>query len=232
MADRPDKMNFPSGLYDAAKKLRSSKERGEFLMAVLAMFYEGEEVEVSERPDLLLDGWRDRIAAMRSAALSGMQGGKAKAAARADEKSGKGEHDDCKGCDENPTDTLHGTLDEPYAEPTGNPSPTLGGDMRIENRDIRPSTPNARVREAAPPEPDEPPTYSLDEVKASFVAQGFGGSMDQAEAMFDHYATQGWVRGNGRQIRDLNAAVRTWMRDKPTWKQKGGGNLDGIDILE
>ena len=56
---------------------------------------------------------------------------------------------------------------------------------------------------------EEPPT--LDEVRAYFQANCLRGD---PEEFFDHYAAQGWVRGNGLPVEDWSAQARKWSRDQ------------------
>lgn len=223
---RPEKMNLPVGIFDGAKKLRNNRERGEFLMAVLSIFFDGEEVEVSERPDLLLDGWRDRIVKMRDAYGYASSGAKS----RTDGAQGtaKGATDDPTG---DPSPTLGGTLGQPLAEPTGDPggdprgdpqgdpSPTLGGDMRRENRDkrktLRTGGASAGAEDPAPPTGGErSPRFrapTVEEVREYASSRGYTFS---PEAFVAHYDSNGWKVGRN-PMRDWHAACVTWQQREP-----------------
>ena len=122
-------------------------------------------------------------------------------------------------------DATKQTPSNPASKP---PSKTLLIEKEIEIEKI---TPIGVIEKNRPPETDPGPSYSIEEVRAAFMAAGFGDRNPQVEAFFDHYAAQGWVFGNGRPMVNLPAAVGKWMRDKPQWAARGG-DLDGIDILE
>lgn len=64
-------------------------------------------------------------------------------------------------------------------------------------------------------------TPTLDDCKAAAAAIGMADN--DIEDFYAHYASQGWVKGNGMRITNLRAALTTWKRRAQSKVNNSGG---------
>ena len=231
MQPMPDKMNFQVGLYNAAKKLKNPKEQGEFLMAALTLYFEGIEPELSGNPDLLFDGWHDRILASRDAADNGRKSqdsktpakGGTQAPAQAPAKGGGGypresiEYRDMS--IENKEKELLSQL--PKETPTDNNGGALLPDfVAIINPKESPYVSN-------PPDYDFLLTYAQTNIPGKIEP-------DWVQGFLDYYAGVGWVTGkNQTPMRDWRPFLKSWIeRERKYQTEQQIGSAEEVDFGE
>jgi len=259
MQPMPDKMNFQVGLYNAAKKLKNPKEQGEFLMAALTLYFEGIEPELSGNPDLLFDGWHDRILASRDAADNGRKSQDSKTPAKGGTQAPA--QAPAKGGTQAPAQApAKGGTQAPAKG--GTQAPAKGGvgypresieyrDMSIENKEkellsqLPKETPTdnnggallpdfvAIINPKESPYVSNPPDYDF---LLTYAQTNIPGKIepDWVQGFLDYYAGVGWVTGkNQTPMRDWRPFLKSWIeRERKYQTEQQIGSAEEVDFGE
>jgi len=79
----------------------------------------------------------------------------------------------------------------------------------------------ARVDSSETDEPENRPQHKPDAVEDVVTFFGKNGSSEKsARDFYDHYASQGWVKGNGMAISSWHSAASKWIRNEKNKSQK------------
>lgn len=197
MPDRR-KMNFYEDFYRSGKALPDA-ERGEFYAAILDYFFEGVEPDGGGYIGAMFELVRDRLDISKKNSASGSKGGCASVARRACAADSRGASGGASSA----------------ASSAACDSHRREGEGDREKKDL----PCGRSKEG--PARLEPPT--VDEVREYALASTMP---DDAEAFVDHYASQGWVKGNGLPATDWRRLYRGWVGKMGEFRErrKGGGD--------
>lgn len=92
------------------------------------------------------------------------------------------------------------------------------------------SPPESQERKGKEIKGKESKEYERDEVVS--ICQMIGLTENEANAMFDHYNSQGWIRGNGQAVTNIHSLAARWKINQQSNSKKEKSNESIADYTE